>query len=172
MLRSSRSASREGVSAASVGGGRFFDEIPRAIPRILAVGVTTAPLIKNPTNPQKWAPAVACEREKGLSLPREKEKEKGPRLRVGRLYVEADRILSFNSREFIGARDDKPCRNTRCTAFSVFLLVADSPLKSIAIPRGRNWIRCCRRKTTRLLPLSSPVSCPSCVLTIFYLNFQ
>lgn len=35
------------------GRGRFFDEIPRAIPRILAVGVTTAPLIKNPTNPQK-----------------------------------------------------------------------------------------------------------------------
>ena len=38
-------------------------------------------------------------------------------------YVEADRILSFNSREFIEARDDKPCAAIApgCTgAFSVF----------------------------------------------------
>lgn len=53
-------------------------------------------------------------------------------------YVEADRILSFNSREFIEAGDDKPC-----AAIAVVVQpfpcspVADAPLKSIAIHRRK-----------------------------------
>lgn len=53
-------------------------------------------------------------------------------------YVEADRILSFNSREFIEAGDDKPCAAIAgCTAFSVFSRCRRT-LKKYCHPRGQD----------------------------------
>lgn len=53
-------------------------------------------------------------------------------------YVEADRILSFNSREFIEAGDDKPCAAIAgCTAFSVFSRCRRT-LKKYCHPQGQD----------------------------------
>lgn len=58
------------------------------------------------------SPVVARPERKGTLSPRKREgegvRQRAVRLRVagaGRSYVEADRILSFNSREFIGERE-------------------------------------------------------------------